>query len=271
MGIVKFWGVQGTCPGNYFSDNLGSNTSCVSVEKNDTLIILDAGTGIRSLSENIKIEKYNKIILLLTHSHWDHIQGFPFFRYIYNRNKLDIFSHSEHHLNALVNQINGINFPVNQADLLSDIKQHTNLSDLNKLTDFNIESIKTNHHGNCVGYRLNFKDCSVTYIPDNQLHDPNITTFEEFSKFCSQTSLLIHDSQYTESDMPYKTNWGHSIYKDTHRLSLEANVKRLALFHHEPTRSKQDILRLAKNCQNKSNKVDVFAAYEGLEVDLLDN
>ena len=271
MPTLNFWGVQGSCPGAYFDDNLGSNTSCVSIEIDDTLIILDAGTGIRSLSASVDMNQYNQVVLLITHSHWDHIQGFPFFTYIYQQKPLIIYSHLNEHINGLMEQINGINFPLNRHEIPCDIQVKTDLDELNALINVNVSTIKTNHQGNCIGYRIKADNCDVCYIPDNQLHNTSITSFDEFVSFCKGTNVLIHDSQYTATDMPYKIDWGHSIYTDALDLSLKTGAKQLALFHHEPTRPKDDILKLVDNCKSITNDINVFAATERTKIDLLGN
>lgn len=269
MPTVKIWGVQGSCPGTFYKDNFGSNTSCVSIENNHTLLILDSGTGIRFLSEKTDFDKFKDVILLITHSHWDHIQGFPFFRYIYQNKKLTIYSHLKKHTDFLINQINGENFPVDKKDLLCHFEIINDLNKINQMVDFNIKTIATNHHGDCIGYRIKFKDADITYIPDNQLHNTSTTNYEEFVEFCKNSSLLIHDAQYTSKDMPYKVDWGHSIYTDALKLAIDANVKQFGLFHHDPNRPKKEIIKMVNNCKKMTDKINIFATAEGLEIDLL--
>ena len=137
MAKLKFWGVQGSCPGSSTNNSFGNNTPCISIEFNETLIILDAGTGIRHLSNNLKSDNYKKILILLTHSHWDHIQGFPFSNFLHTNSEIYIYSHSNSHLQNLSNQINGINFPLNLEDISAAL---TFSSDLNKIQSiFNIK------------------------------------------------------------------------------------------------------------------------------------
>ena len=271
MARVNFWGVQGSCPGAYYEDNLGSNTSCISIEIDDTLIILDAGTGIRSLSATLDLNKYKKVILLLTHSHWDHIQGFPFFSYIYQKKQLIIYSHLKEHFDGLLSQINGINFPLKKEELMSEIIYTQDLKELEEQTGIHIETIQTNHQGECIGYRVKHKECDVCYIPDNQLHNTTITAFNDFVEFCANSRVLIHDSQYTDTDMPHKIDWGHSLYTDALELAIQSNVDHFVLFHHEPTRSKNEILKLVDHCKSITDKVQIHAGKEKEGIDLLGN
>jgi len=269
MSTVKFWGVQGSCPGTYHKKSLGSNTSCISIETNKTLIILDAGSGLRNLSSTLKLDDYDEVVLLLTHSHWDHIQGFPFFSYIYQKKSLIIYSHLEKHIDGLINQINGINFPLHKEQLPCTFKTITNLTELNQNVSFKVKTISTNHQGQCIGFRIIAKDLDVTYIPDNQLHNTTVTSFDDFVDFCKNTSLLIHDSQYNNNDMPHKIDWGHSIYTDALSLSLKSNAKAFTLFHHEPTREKKDILSMGDDCKKIAPSMNTIVAEEGLSIDLL--
>lgn len=271
MSTVSFWGVQGSCPGSYFEENLGSNTSCISIEVGETLIILDAGTGIRSLSTKVDISQFKNVALLLTHSHWDHIQGFPFFSYLYQKKPLIIYSHNEEHIHGLLNQINGINFPLSTEDLPCDLKITTDLNNLNQALNLDITTIPSNHEGNCIGYRIKSKDCDVCYIPDNQLHNTSITSFDEFVSFCQNSNVLIHDSQYTDHDMPFKIDWGHSIYTDALNLAIKANVDQFVLFHHEPTRTKKDLLAMVNHCQSITRNTTITAATELKKIELLGN
>lgn len=271
MDSIKFWGVQGSCPGATYPDNLGSNTACVSIETNDTLIILDAGTGLRNLGDAIEKRPFKTVALLLTHAHWDHIQGFPLFSYIYQDKPLLIYSHANNHIQTLLNQVNGVNFPVGKDTLRAKITTTTNLTKVCKTLDLDIQTIKTNHNGNCIGYRIISKAWDVCYIPDNQLHEPIFTPFETFVSFCKNTNILIHDSQYSQRDMPLKQDWGHSLYTDAFDLAMKSNASHFVLFHHEPTREKKDILFFANDCQKKNQSIRVTAATEFKSIDLLGN
>lgn len=273
MANLKFWGVQGSCPGTSFTDTLGCNTSCVSIEANNNLIILDAGSGLRILSNNLTVTDYDNVILIITHSHWDHVQGFPFFKYLFSNCTINIYSHNSNHYDALRNQLNGTNFPLDFNNIIANINLIKSLDELNSIFQINVSTINTNHHGDCIGIRMKGSDFDITYIPDNQLHNTGIqtTSKDEFVSFCKNTELLIHDSQYTMEDMPLKKDWGHSIYTDTLNLAVESNVKQLALFHHDPNRSKKEILKLEEKCNEMAPTTTTFAAYEGKSVLLLGN
>ena len=268
MSKLTFWGVQGSTPGNN-NNKYGSNTSCVSIENNQTLIILDAGTGIRKLADTLDANNYQKIILLLTHPHWDHIQGFPYFNFINKNIKLYVYTPIKTHFESLINQLNNLNHPLDLKDLTSEFIHIDNLKELKKITNFTLKQIQTNHHKVCYGYRIIDKNIDITYIPDNQLHytSDQITTYENFIDFCKNTTFLIHDSQYTKNDMPDKLNWGHSIFTDTVKLGSESNAKNTILFHHDPSRTTTDINTILQYA--KSSTTNIIAAKEGLEINLL--
>ena len=151
------------------------------------------------------------------------------------------------------------------------IETYTDIEELNQTNNFKIHFIRTNHQGDCIGYKIVGQDWSMCYIPDNQLHDTEYTSFNDFVSFCQNVTLLIHDSQYTPEDMPYKQNWGHSLYTDALRLGIEAKVKNLALFHHDPNRSKKDILTMVDHCMRKTSDLTIFAAEERQSFNLLGN
>lgn len=269
MSKLKFWGVQGSCPGSISNNTFGNNTPCISIELQKTLIILDAGTGIRHLSNELKSDHYEKVLVLLTHSHWDHIQGFPFFNFLHTESEIYIYSHSNSHLKNLSNQINGVNFPLNLQDITASLTFSSNLESIQSIFNLTIQQIKTNHHGDCIGYRITSGSCDVCYLPDNQLHNTTKTSVKKFTEFCKDTNYLIHDAQYTNKDMPKKVNWGHSIIQDAHNLSCESDANHLVLFHHDPDRNKDEINKIVSKLNKNNQKPFVIASYEGLELDLL--
>ena len=258
---IKFWGVRGSIPSpGATTVRYGGNTSCVSVDPgSDKILVLDAGTGIRALGEDIERQAVT-IYILLSHNHWDHIQGFPFFDPLYKSNKkiyLLPTLHGEELMCSLTEQMDGAHFPVEPEDLLSQyecISQHP-LSFLRN-EGFNIARIATNHPGGGYGYRIANEGRSVVYITDNELDPPyNKTTgFEEFIRFCSLADILVHDAQYIEQDMPEKHGWGHSLVSQVCELAETANVKQLILFHHDPNRTDNELDSIQEKARTWFNK-----------------
>ena len=190
---------------------------------------------------------------------------------MHTKSDIYIYSHSNSHLQSLSNQLNGINFPLNLEDITASLTFSSDLDKIQSTFNITIKQIETNHHGDCIGYRIISDLCDVCYLPDNQLHNATNTTIEEFTEFCKNTDYLIHDAQYTNKDMPKKENWGHSIVRDAYTLSSKANANHLVLFHHDPDRNKDEIQEIVTQLNKNSEKPNVLASYEGLELGLLGN
>lgn len=276
---IQFWGVRGSIPTpGPTTLHYGGNTSCVSVRWGaDKVIVLDAGTGIRILGNHILAEP-SAIFLLVTHTHWDHVQGFPFFAPIYQPDReIHVFptQQGKSALCAAIEQMDGAHFPITPDQLPSRWQcitedepafLHQHAIDLSR--------IKLNHPGGGYGFRLEHGGHSVAYIPDNELHPPGnrTTTFEEFAAFCHGVDVLIHDAQYTKEDMPAKQGWGHSQVDHALHLGVAAQVKQLVLFHHAPERSDNELDELGKSVECSLRGVScgpkcVFAR-EGLSIEV---
>ena len=270
---LTFWGNRGSCPG-FDNKSLfyGGNTTCLSIELDkDHLIILDAGTGIRKCGQHFKNSK-KKMLFMLTHLHWDHIQGFPFFLPIYEKRNIDFFSAcGKKSLSYLLKQLDGIAHPLKATQLPSTITYLTK-KQLYQTYPFTCDFFQTRHPGSCYAYSLQFGSKKVVFMPDNQLHEGNYQRLDytKLFQFCSEADMLIHDAQYTKKDMPQKKDWGHSIIDDTVKLALKAKVKQLYLVHHDPGRTDNQInnlvLNVKKTIQKKGSSMHCQAAYDGMEV-----
>ncbi|GAA0856081.1 MBL fold metallo-hydrolase [Aliiglaciecola litoralis] len=277
---LTFYGVRGStpAPGPEFI-KYGGNTACVHLQLNDgTDIILDAGTGIKKLGQEL-IKKQSDVHLLLSHNHWDHIQGFPFFAPIYQPGR-NIFitpgmiSFDEH--DAVLKQMTGSYFPVDYKTLQSNIE----LKPIGKdVESWNINSAKIsrlamNHPGSGSSYLIEADGAKVAYITDNELYPPyrKETDFLEWVEFAMQADIVIHDAQYMLSDMPGKSGWGHSVAEEAVKLALACRTKRLALYSHDHIRTDDEIAAIEEHCQYvieiAEDDLQVFAAAEGLAIDL---
>ncbi len=277
---VTFYGVRGSIPtpGEAFT-RYGGNTACVHVELRDgTDIILDAGTGIRLLGNKLRATE-TPIHLLLTHNHWDHIQGFPFFAPIYQQGRPITIYPGQTNLpeyDQILKQMQGSVFPVPSEALVSDIQLDVKPDEVDSWTinGATVRRLPINHPGKGSAYVIEENGVKVAYVTDNELYPPykKETDFLTFVNFVRDADLLIHDAQYMVSDMPAKSGWGHSVAEEAVKLAMAGNARRLALYSHDPERTDDDIDDVVAHCHQFIDAVksdlSVFAAAEGQSVSL---
>lgn len=276
--LVTFYGVRGSIPtpGPKYN-KYGGNTACVHVELEDgTDIILDAGTGIRALGKKLAAKK-TPIHLLLSHNHWDHIQGFPFFIPIYQPyREITItpgMTKLEQH-EAIVKQMSGSYFPVSKDTLNSDIFIKRLPYDVKEWTlgSATIKRHPMNHPGGGSCYTITEGNSKLAYVTDNELYPPykKDTSFLEFVDFAKNADLLIHDAQYVVEDMPAKLGWGHSVAEEAVKLALASFATQLALYSHDPERTDTDIDSIVEHANEiieiGGADTQCFGAYEGLKI-----
>lgn len=273
---VRFWGVRGSIPTPGPSTaRYGGNTSCVSVDLGSSTLILDAGTGIRELGKTLWGGS-QEVLLILSHIHWDHIQGFPFFSPIYEPGrKIHLFPtpRGEGVLWSLLEQMDGSHFPVTPDALSSRIAFVTG-DQLGFLRGrgFGVSTIATNHPGGGQGYRVDHEGRSVVYLTDNELEPPYPKTndLETFAAFCKGASVLIHDAQYVDRDMPLKHGWGHSLVRQACDLAAASGARHLVLFHHDPDRTDLELDAIESEARTHlrslGSATECTAAFEGLKL-----
>jgi phosphoribosyl 1,2-cyclic phosphodiesterase len=236
---VNFWGVRGSTPqsGPDFV-KVGGHTSCVSVLANKSLYIFDGGTGLIDCGQWILSQKKpEKVYLFLSHAHLDHITGLPFFAPLWRKDwEFHIFSASLMPYGGLQNTLSHIfvppYFPVAWPQVPSKI-QLTDL-DISKPVSLpghiSIQTIALNHPGGSSGYRMTQGNLSLAYISDSApMPEP-----EGLINFVKDVDLLIYDATFTDKALEEKPDWGHSTWREGTKLANQANVKQLALFHHDP-------------------------------------
>jgi phosphoribosyl 1,2-cyclic phosphodiesterase len=273
---IRFWGVRGTIPvPGAATIRYGGNTPCISLHLDGATLILDAGTGIRPLGREL-LKDGSQIFLLISHKHWDHIQGFPSFSPIYqSRRRIHLLpALDEQMARALLTQMDGVHLPVRGSDLpsLHLTSWEEGIEALARL-GLNVERIAVNHPGGAFGYKMSFDGRTYIYLTDNELEAPpetRVTAFDAFVDFCRGADVLIHDAQYLPEDMPAKRGWGHSILPNALKLAAAAEVKHLVLFHHDPDRTDDDLDRIQADARawlaRHAPGVRCTAAYEGLEL-----
>ena len=276
---LTFYGVRGSIPtpGAAFV-RYGGNTACVHIELEDgTDIVLDSGTGIRPLGEHLA-KKNTPIHLLLSHNHWDHIQGFPFFPPIYqSEREINIYPGQTlfEEPDQILKQMEGSLFPVPRSALRANISliEIPKADNTFVIGSAKITRLAMNHPGSGSAYCINADGVKVAYITDNELYPPykKETDFTDFAKFAENADLLIHDAQYMLSDMPAKNGWGHSVAEEAVKLAMASNAKKLALYSHDPERTDNDIDDVVKHCNEyvtvAESTLHVFASSEGLTLD----
>ncbi len=258
----------------------GGNTSCVEIRHGDEIIILDAGTGLRALGQSLLFEFKNKplnLTLLLTHTHWDHIQGLPFFGPIYNpRCRLRILGCEGARkglVAALTGQMESTYFPVPFDKLPSNIE-------IEELKDFNfaigsvlVRAQRANHPGVCVGYRLFTPDGLIVFFPDTEPRTGGLDRV--LIDFVRDADVLILDSQYDRAEYKKHIGWGHGCVDDSVAVAIQAGVKQLFLFHHDPDHDDRHMDGLVQHARKlvakRKAKLKVSAAQEGLVIQLPSN
>jgi phosphoribosyl 1,2-cyclic phosphodiesterase len=276
---VTFYGVRGSVPApGPNTVRYGGNTSCVEVRlSDDTTVVLDAGTGMRALgNELLKNGRFTPVHLLLSHTHWDHVLGLPFFAPLYRRDThLHVYPLANDAQELFQRNIfNDIHFPVGVDEIPARLELARPEKDEWRIGPAIVRRIQLNHPGGAQGFRIDDDDgTSVTYLTDNELNAENAkTSIEELARFADGVDLLIHDSQYLAEDMPAKLGWGHSVVTEVLRLGLLAEPKQLALFHHDPERSDSALDLIGETSQSffksEGRATKVMVASEGLSVKL---
>ncbi|MFQ5703955.1 MAG: MBL fold metallo-hydrolase [Gemmatimonadales bacterium] len=287
---IRFWGTRGSIPtpGPHTS-RYGGNTPCISVEGENgnppNKVILDAGTGIRLLGSELlaKAQGGVEADLLLSHTHWDHIQGLPFFGPFFgSSNRIRIWGppQGEVGLEKILRlQMDPVVFPVPLDRLAAQLSvEHVESQDV-EIDGFRVQTTRLRHPGNTLGYRLTPQNggASFAYVTDNELgsggdYQVGPQWRQELVDFLSGAEVLIHDAMYTTDELEKHRGWGHSSNYEAVALAREAGVGRLVLFHHLPEHSDEDIDHLLQEARTTADDpgqpLEVIAATEGLELTL---
>jgi phosphoribosyl 1,2-cyclic phosphodiesterase len=282
---IRFWGTRGSIPSpGPLTARYGGNTPCVEVRGADgRLIVLDAGSGIRGLGRWLVETSTDPINadILLTHGHWDHIQGIPFFAPLFARGSAIRFWGStqlDRPVEAVIReQMAPVVFPV----LFGDVAAKVEFCDIvpGKSYDLGcrITAMDVRHPGGALGIKITDKSGSAVYISDNELGaggdalpGASESWHGELVRFITGSKVLIHDATYTAEEYDMHRGWGHSTPEETTELAIEAGVEQLVLFHHKPDRTDDEIDAAVKRCEaivkKRGTKMTVVAAAEGMTV-----
>lgn len=282
---VRFYGVRGSTPTSGRSTvRYGGHTSCVEVRLADnSVVVFDCGTGLRHLGKDLIRERHpGPYYFMLSHVHWDHVIGIPFFGPLWSKETLI-------HLYPLVNEtqqdcgtrrtlFDGVHFPVRVTDIPATIK----MVDHEKCFDepwiiggAKVRRVQLNHPGGAQGFRIDDVDGrSFAYLTDNELSPPQapVTPLDKLAAFARNVDVLVHDAQYVPADMPAKSGWGHSTIDDVLCLGERAQTPHLVLFHHEPDRDDDALDSLgraaAAEYKVRAPRTRVSIAREGWTLDI---
>jgi phosphoribosyl 1,2-cyclic phosphodiesterase len=274
---VSFFGVRGSTPCPCEANRrYGGNTSCVALEApGHAPIVLDLGTGLRFWGETLDAVEPFVGSALVTHIHWDHVQGLPFFTPVLRAGaRFDVYGPPQPEAGDLAAAFNELVrppfFPVRTADLLGDIRFHDLWDDEIELDGAKVKARSVPHVGRTSGYRVEMGGATIAYVSDHQMPaDGSHQVTDAVLELCDGVDLLIHDAQYTVEEFPEKSTWGHCTVDFAVHVAKEAGVRRLALFHHDPTHhddAVDDILRHARQLARGTGITEVIAAHEGLVV-----
>ena len=299
---VRFWGVRGSYPAPFATHmRAGGNTSCVEVRCGDHILICDAGSGIIPLGEALMDQdRVRELAILMTHYHWDHISGLPFFQPAFTPSwTLRLFGPGKNEVEvaeAIAQQMRAPYFPVETETWLADIDYLRPSNGYIEHGPIRIQPFNVHHPGTTFGYRIEVAGRNVVYVSDNELlflddpidrrlveHDLDagehelLLRMKEEEKWSSlqpflNADVLIHDAQYTPEDYARKRGWGHSCYIDTVNCAIDARVRHLYLYHLDPSYPDarldslhHDALRIIRE-RGSSLRCDM--AREGMIIDL---
>ena len=288
---IQFWGTRGSLarPGPA-TLRYGGNTSCVEANGPDgTLIVLDCGTGAYDLGQRLVASRPGPIRghLLISHTHWDHIQGFPFFAPLFAPdNEWDVYAPSgrgQRLEETLAGQMEYAYFPVTLGQLGATIRYHDLGEGAFELGAVHVTARYLNHPGIALAYRLEADGAAFVYATDHEPHSPYPRLGDSAEdevhledrrhiEFLAGAQLVIHDSQYTLEEYRQRMTWGHSPVERVVDFALAARAERLALFHHDPLRTDDALDRLVDLARARAadagSSLDVSAAFEGQVIEL---
>lgn len=286
-----FWGVRGSIPTpGPNTVKYGGNTTCIEIRTDSNeRIILDAGTGIHALAQQLDLKQTAHSHIFITHTHWDHIQGLPFFSPLFvPGNHIHIYGGidpvtGESIQRVMTAQLQYSFFPISEAQLKAKLHYHT-LTPRETVTvgSANITPVILNHPVLNFGYRIECDGQSLfftgDYEPVSNIYDRNDARYEEYQRYVESelsqvakamagADVLIADSSYTDEEYLNRRDWGHGTYHSSMRMATQANVKKLFFTHHEPNRQDSRLDQIYQQLQheNRGSALQIVMAREGVE------
>jgi phosphoribosyl 1,2-cyclic phosphodiesterase len=290
--FVRFWGTRGSIPTpGHKTRTFGGNTSCVELRIDDSLFICDGGTGLRELGVDLGAKNQHglEVHMFFSHTHWDHIQGFPFFLPAYaKQNTLivyDVGQDDDRVHRLLKGQMQSDYFPVNFSELGSKIASSFLKFEPTLIDGVRVTAFEQAHPGRSFAYAFEKNGTKIVYATDNEL-DATLLNRDEslrdrrllrqipeaFLRFVAGADLLIADGQYTDEEYPAKVGWGHARAKTVVDLAVQAKVKQCAIFHHDPMHADDLVEHMIEECRERAAEFGsdtlIFGAREGLTLKL---
>lgn len=291
--FVRFWGTRGSIPApGHATRKFGGNTSCVEIRVGDTLLVCDAGTGIRELGMDLVQRSSDpvEVHMFFSHMHWDHIQGFPFFVPAYDpRTTMYVYETApgaDRVQKLLHGQMKSDHFPVDFGDLGSFmVARHFDHQRRSSFGQVKVTCFEQHHPGTSYAYAFEIEGKKIVYATDNEidqtlrnrdetLDDLNVPrrAADDFVAFLADADLVIADGQYTDEEYPQKVGWGHARANTVVDVALQAGVKSCAIFHHDPLHNDSRVSEIVKQgrrrAESRGEELSLFGAREGLELKL---
>jgi phosphoribosyl 1,2-cyclic phosphodiesterase len=275
--IIKIWGSRGSIPvsGKEYL-KYGGDTTCVEIRaKSGDTIIIDAGTGVRRLGNQLAAEKRYDLNFIFTHAHWDHLMGFPFFKPLYFK-RFTIRMHGCPFHNKFVETILSKvmappYFPVKYGDVKAQMPYQEAWPIEFEIGSVTVIPITLSHPNGGSGYKFIEDDKIFVLLTDNELAfiHPGGLPFADYMDFCSGADLLIHDAEYTPDEYKRFIDWGHSVYTDTLELAQKAEVKKLGLFHLNQERTDAAMDKIVKDCRKRIAAKELNLKCVGVTSDMM--
>jgi phosphoribosyl 1,2-cyclic phosphodiesterase len=273
---IKCWGSRGSTPvsgRNYLK--YGGNTTCLEIRtKSKDVIIVDAGTGIRRLGNQVMAERLSDFHFIFTHAHWDHLMGFPFFKPLYSKEAEFLMHRCPFHSKFLETILSKVmappNFPVKYSDLKAKISYENACPETFSIGSVDVAPIPLSHPNGGSGYKFTEDGKSFVFLTDNELGfvHPGGLSSQAYLDFSKGADLLIHDGEYTPQEYETKIEWGHSTYTDALDLALKAGVNRLGLFHINQERFDPEMDMIVDACRRRikenGSRLECFAVSEDM-------
>lgn len=276
--IIRCWGARGSIPVSG-KDYLryGGNTTCLEIRNNrDDILLVDAGTGIREAGNAFLADGRRDFTLLLTHAHWDHIMGFPFFRPLYfEKTNLTVWgcAFAQNSIKEMLARVmSAPYFPIKYDDIHANVTYEDICKETYQLGNLIITPIALSHPNQGTGYKFSEAGRNFVFLTDNELgmqHEGGLS-HDNYIEFCRGADLLIHDAEYLDEEYPKRRGWGHSTVEQATRLALDAGVKQLGLFHHNQDRIDTEVDNLValsrRIISEQKSTLACFAVHQAMEL-----